>query len=83
MSLPEKNKNNVTKAGLNSRKIGEILIEEGLITIDQFQNALKYQKKLKKHMPIGQILVNQKAITQKMLSFVLDRFKKRIRLGDL
>ncbi|MEA1901075.1 MAG: GspE/PulE family protein, partial [Thermodesulfobacteriota bacterium] len=41
------------------------------------------QKKLKKHMPIGQILVNQKAITQKMLSFVLDRFKKRIRLGDL
>lgn len=83
MSLPEKNKNNVTKAGLSSRKIGEILIEEGLITIDQFQNALKYQKKLKKHMPIGQILINQKAITQKMLSFVLDRFKKRIRLGDL
>ncbi|MDL1983677.1 MAG: Flp pilus assembly complex ATPase component TadA [Deltaproteobacteria bacterium] len=83
MSLPEKNKNNVTKAGLSSRKIGEILIEEGLITIGQFQNALKYQKKLKKHMSIGQILVNQKAITQKMLNFVLDRFQKRFRLGDL
>ena len=83
MDLAEKNKNNVTKAGLSSRKIGEILIKEGLITIDQFQNALKYQKKLKKDIPIGQILVNQKAITQKMLNFVLDRFKKRIRLGDL
>ena len=83
MDLAEKNKNNATKAGLSSRKIGEILIEEGLITIGQFQNALKYQKKLKKHMPIGQILVNQKAITQKTLNFVLDRFQKRLRLGDL
>ncbi|MBW2737788.1 MAG: Flp pilus assembly complex ATPase component TadA, partial [Deltaproteobacteria bacterium] len=69
--------------GLSSHKIGEILIEEGLITIGQFQNALKYQKKLKKHMHIGQILVNQKAITQKMLRFVLNRFQKQIRLGDL
>lgn len=83
MDPAEKNKNNVTKAGLSSHKIGEILIKEGLISIDQFQNALKYQKKLKKHMPIGQILVKQKAITQKLLSFVLDRFKKRIRIGDL
>ncbi|MCD4805044.1 MAG: hypothetical protein K8R07_05140 [Desulfobacterales bacterium] len=58
MDLAEKNKNNATKVGLSSHKIGEILIEEGLITIGQFQNALKYQKKLKKHMHIGQILVN-------------------------
>ena len=83
MDLAEKNKNNATKVGLSSRKIGEILIKEGLITIGQFQNALKYQKKLKKHMPMGQILVNQKAITQKMLNFVLNRFQKRIYLGDL
>ena len=83
MDLAEKNKKNATKAGLSCRKIGEILIKEGLITIDQFQNALKYQKKLKEHMPVGQILVNQKAITQKMLSFVLKRFQKQIRLGDL
>lgn len=83
MDLAEKNKNNATKVGLSSRKIGEILIKEGLITIAQFQNALKYQQKLKKHMPMGQILVNQKAITQKMLNFVLNRFQKRIRLGDL
>jgi len=83
MDLAEKNKNNATKVGLSSRKIGEILIKEGLITIGQFQNALKYQQKLKKHMPMGQILVNQKAITQKMLNFVLNRFQKRIRLGDL
>lgn len=83
MDFGEKNKNNATKVGLSSRKIGEILIKEGLITIGQFQNALKYQQKLKKHMPMGQILVNQKAITQKMLNFVLNRFQKRIRLGDL
>ena len=83
MDLAEKNKNNDTKVGLSSRKIGEILMKERLITIGQFQNALKYQKKLKKHMPMGQILVHQKAITQKLLNFVLNRFQKRIRLGDL
>lgn len=83
MDMAEKNKNNDMKVDLNYRKLGEIFIKEGLITIGQFQNALKYQKKLKKHMPIGQILINQKAITQKMLNFVLDRFQKQIRLGDL
>jgi type IV pilus assembly protein PilB len=83
MDLAEKNKNNATKVGLSSHKIGEILIKEGLISIAQFQNALKYQKKLKKHMPMGQILINQKAITQKTLNFVLNRFQKRIQLGDL
>ncbi|MBC2694909.1 MAG: Flp pilus assembly complex ATPase component TadA [Desulfobacteraceae bacterium] len=83
MDLAKKNKNNITEADLSGRKIGEILINEGLITIGQFQNALKYQKELKEHMPIGQILINQNAITQKMLSFVLNRFHKQIRLGDL
>ncbi len=81
--LSRKNKNNATEVGLSSRKLGEILLKEELITIGQFQNALKYQQKLKKHMPMGQILVNQKAITQKMLNFVLNRFQKQIRLGDL
>jgi len=83
MDLAEKNKNNITEAGLSSRKLCEILIKEELITTGQFQNAIKYQKKLETHMPIGQILVNQKAITQKMLNFVLNRFQKRIRLGDM
>lgn len=83
MDLAEKNKNNATKVDLSSHKIGEILLKEGLITIGQFQNALKYQNKLTEYMPIGQILVNQKAITQKTLNFVLDRFQKRTRLGEL
>ena len=83
MELAEKNKNNATKAGLNSHKLGEILIKEGIITIGQFQNALKFQKNFKEQVPIGQILVNQKVITQKMLNFVLKRFNKQVRLGDL
>ena len=83
MDRAEKNKSNDMKVDLDYRKLGEILIKEELITIGQFQNALKYQKTLKKYMPIGQILINQKAITQKMLNFVLNRFRKQIRLGDL
>ena len=81
MNIAEKNKN--TKVSSDNCKIGDILVKEGLITSKQFQKALAYQNKLKEDMPIGQILVEQKVITQKMLNFVLDRFQKRLRLGDL
>jgi type IV pilus assembly protein PilB len=58
-------------------------MEEGLITETQFQEAAKKQAKLKAYKPIGQILVEMKAITQKQLNFILDRFEKRPRLGDI
>ncbi|MDY6987556.1 MAG: GspE/PulE family protein [Thermodesulfobacteriota bacterium] len=64
-------------------KIGDILMEEGLITEAQFQEAANKQGQLKTYKPIGQILVEMKAITQKQLNFILDRFQKRPRLGDI
>jgi len=68
---------------IDERKIGEILIEEGLISESQLKNAYQKQIGLSTYQPIGQILVEQKIITQKQLNFLLDRHFKRPRLGDL
>ena len=65
------------------RKIGEILVEEGLITESQLREALRVQNGLNTYKPIGQILVDQKVITQKQLNFLLDRHGKRPRLGEV
>ena len=65
------------------RKIGKILIKEGLVTEAQLQKALRVQKGLKENKTIGQILVEQKVITQKQLGFLLDRHNKRPRLGKI
>jgi len=64
-------------------KIGEILISEGLITESQLREALRTQKGLKKYKPLGQLFVDQKIITQKQLNFLLDRYRKRPRLGEI
>jgi len=74
---------NTKKIHSDDHKIGDILIQEGLITKYQLQKALDYQNKLKRYKPVGQILVDHGIITQKQLNFLLDRFDKRPRLGDI
>jgi len=65
------------------RKIGEILIEEGLINETQLQDAYQAQSTTRKYKPIGQILVDQELITQKQINYLLDCNWKRARLGDI
>jgi type IV pilus assembly protein PilB len=65
------------------RKIGEILIEEGLVKETQLQDAYKAQSSASTYKPIGQILVDQKIITQKQINYLLDSNWKRARLGDI
>lgn len=67
----------------NDRKIGEILIEEGLVDEGQLQEAYRLQTVSSTYRPIGQILIDQKTITQKQLNFLLDHHWKRARLGDV
>jgi len=64
-------------------KIGHILIGEGLVTRPQLEQAFRTQEKLKSYKPMGQILVEQGSITKKQLNFILDRYNKRSRLGDI
>lgn len=58
-------------------KIGDILVEEGLITEEQLENALNIQKNTYKDKRIGDLLVNLKYITEEQLTQSLS---KRLRV---
>lgn len=52
-------------------KLGEYLIQNQLITIDQLNQALEMQKK-KPEQKIGEILVELKYVTQEALQKAID-----------
>jgi type IV pilus assembly protein PilB len=60
------------------RRLGEILVDEGLITRGDLEEALKAQA-TRPHTPIGQLLVEQGAIKREQVQAVLDKH----RLGKL
>lgn len=63
--------------------LGEILVREGLINEEQLSTALLVQRETEPTTPLGQILVRQGAITQRQLNNVLERYRKKYRLGDI
>ncbi|HLE44874.1 MAG TPA: hypothetical protein VJB36_12730, partial [Methylomirabilota bacterium] len=65
------------------RLLEEILLDEGLVTRDQLEVALRAQAADRRGTLIGQLLVEQGAITQERLTAVLTRYNKNYRLGDL
>jgi len=64
-------------------KLGEILLDEGLISAEDLEEAKKLQSQSKEYKPIGRILVELNAITPRQLNYILDRFSKRPNLGAL
>jgi type II secretory ATPase GspE/PulE/Tfp pilus assembly ATPase PilB-like protein len=64
-------------------KIGTLMVVEGLITHAQLQEALRIQGELEVYKPVGQILIDQKAISAKQLSLFMDKHHKRARLGEI
>jgi hypothetical protein len=60
------------------RRLGEILVDEGLITRGDLESALRAQA-TRPHTPIGQLLVEQGAIRREQVEAVLDKH----RLGKL
>ncbi|MCF8080690.1 MAG: GspE/PulE family protein [Desulfobacterales bacterium] len=67
----------------DDRKIGQILIDEGVATESQLEKAFQIQKSSKVYKPIGQILVQQKVLTQNQLNYLLNRHLKRALLGQI
>lgn len=65
------------------RRLGELLVQEGLITQAELQQALEIQRGLEVPHPLGKILVEQKLITHRQLNLFLDRYRKRPRLGEV
>lgn len=67
----------------NDPQLGALMVGEGLITDSQLQEALRTQSELDVYRPIGQILVDQKAISAKQLNLLIDKYHKRARLGEV
>lgn len=65
------------------RKFGELLIEERLITREQLAQALRIQGTLRTYIPLGQILMMQRWLRRTDLTALLERHRKRARLGEL
>jgi hypothetical protein len=68
----------VPSEGRPRRLLGEILVDEGLITRNELDAALKAQAE-RPHTPIGQLLVERGTIKRELLDAVLDKH----RLGKL
>ena len=67
----------------SARRFGELLVEDGVITQDQLDAALRLQSVARRYMPIGQVLLANKLVTRKQLNTLLHRWGKRSRLGEI
>jgi type IV pilus assembly protein PilB len=67
----------------SSRRFGELLVADGVITQEQLDAALRLQTVARAYVPIGQVLLANKLITRKKLNALLHRYGKRSRLGAI
>jgi len=80
----------VTRDGPSAReaeptepRLGELLIQEGLISQEQLDAALHAQGSLPSYNPLGQVLIDQQLLTRKQLTAILVRYRKRLLLGQI
>jgi hypothetical protein len=62
---------------------GDFLISKHLITGEQLRHGLRLQEKEKRHLRIGEILVEQGYLDAAQLIPALQEYKVQIRLGEL
>jgi len=67
---------------MSVKKVGELLVEQQLISQEQLQEALELQKVFP-DQPIGQLLCKLGFVKESDLSFVLDQKNKRRKLTDI
>src|SRR5262245_13212560 len=66
-------------SSVHDPRLGTLMLEEGLITESQLQEALRAQSETEVYKPIGHLLVEQKAISVKQLNLFIDKYHKRAR----
>jgi type IV pilus assembly protein PilB len=64
-------------------QLGTIMVKAGLISDQQLQEALHIQREQEAYKPLGQILIDQKLVSAKQLNMLLDKCRKRARLGEI
>jgi hypothetical protein len=70
-------------ASPRTRLLGELLVEEGLVTEAQLAAALHVQDARSDSTPVGQLLVEQGTLSPAELAAVLRRYHTKYRLGDI
>src|SRR5947207_3571106 len=76
-------KNETGRSAKPKLKVGEMLVQDGLVTADQLPAALAAQNKQPIYMPLGEICVDMKLISREQLKKLLSKHQKRIPLGEL
>jgi type IV pilus assembly protein PilB len=64
-------------------RLGELLIQEGLITQEQLDEALQTQASGASYVPLGQILIDRNLVTRNQLTAILARYRKRLLVGQI
>lgn len=68
---------------VKEKPIGEILVEEGIVSREQLDRALRIQQKLKSKRRIGRILIELDFVKEHDLEEIMVKYARKIRLGDL
>jgi type IV pilus assembly protein PilB len=71
------------KKPVSGMRIGELLVRDGILGQEQLQQALMVQRIQHAYKPLGEICMDLGFISRTTLRTLLDKYRKRIRLGDL
>lgn len=87
MSTVNPNRRQSTPSQGNRTRLGLLLVDEGFITPNQLQEALRLQQESPQNRDdyqyLGQILVDKKFINPEQLRYVIKKHDKKTRLGDI
>ena len=64
-------------------RVGDILLEEGIVTEEQLEEALEFQKSEETPLPLGEVCINLKLISRSDLRRLLRKYQANIQLGEL
>ena len=65
-----------------AKRLGDILVENGYLTVDQLQSIIEEQNG-RPGTPIGQICIDRGLLTQEQLQSILIAYDKRLPLGEM
>ncbi len=68
---------------MENKELGQILIEQGLITATQLEDGRRAQKQASSYQPLGRFLVKLGYIKDQALQPILDRYDKRQKIEDI
>ena len=77
------NSSEQSKAAPKPSRIGEILVEEKVVTEDQLKRALKVQAAMEQGRQLSEIFVELGYATKKAISVAIAKHGKSLRIGDM